>query len=68
MKLTSTVITEYEKFLKDIPRYIELSGKKKMHVAEKAGINYKTFSRKIKTRSFTPQEAKSIVEALNNVL
>ncbi len=58
-------IIAYKNILENIEGLIEKSAYKKNYIIEKVGIPSPTFYRKLKTRTFTPDEVLSIAKILS---
>jgi len=58
-------IIEYKKVLHSLESLIDSSPLKKGYIIKKTGITAPTFYRKLKTSSFTPEEAMNIVRIIS---
>ncbi|SHG20934.1 hypothetical protein SAMN05444483_10657 [Salegentibacter echinorum] len=57
-------IIEYKNILNDIEELIDNSPYKKSYIISEVGISTPTFYRKLKTNSFTPDEALKIIRLI----
>lgn len=59
-------VKEYQQLVKDLESRIVASRIKRGILAQKLGLPYKTFYRKLKKRTFTNDEMESLIKELEN--